>query len=31
MRYLYCLQDLPLLFHDGFESAGTQAWTLTVP
>ena len=29
--YLYCLQDLPILFHDGFESAGPQAWTLTVP
>jgi hypothetical protein len=28
--YLYCLQDLPLVFHDGFESAGTQAWTVTV-
>lgn len=29
--YLYCLQDLPLLFRDGFESAGTQAWTSSVP
>ena len=28
--YLYCLQDLPLVFHDGFESAGAQAWTLVV-
>ena len=29
--HLYCLQDLPLLFLDGFESAGTHAWTMTVP
>jgi hypothetical protein len=29
--FLYCLQDLPLLFLDGFESAGTQAWSATVP
>lgn len=28
--YLYCLQDLPLVFHDGFESAGTRAWTVVV-
>lgn len=29
--FLYCLQNLPLLFLDGFESAGTQAWSATVP
>ena len=29
--YLYCLQDLPLIFLDGFESAGTHAWTAAVP
>ena len=29
--HLYCLQDLPLIFLDGFESAGTQAWTTALP
>lgn len=29
--YLYCLQDLPLIFLDSFESHGTQAWTNVVP
>ncbi len=24
---LYCLQDLPLIFLDGFESQGTRAWS----
>ena len=27
----YCLQDLPLIFLDGFESHGTEAWSLTLP
>jgi hypothetical protein len=29
--YLYCLQDLPLVFFDGFDTGGTTAWTATVP
>ena len=28
---LYCLQDLPLIFLDGFESQGLLAWSVTVP
>ena len=27
----YCLQDLPLIFLDGFESHGTEAWSVTLP
>ncbi len=29
--HLYCLQDLPLIFGDGFESAGTAVWSVVVP
>ena len=28
---LYCLQDLPLVFGDGFESGNTAAWSVAVP
>jgi hypothetical protein len=28
---LYCLQDLPLLFGDGFESGDTQVWSSVAP
>ena len=28
---LYCLQDLPLVFADGFESGNTNTWSSTTP
>ena len=28
---LYCLQDLPLVFRDGFESGGTATWSAATP
>jgi len=31
MNRIYCLQDLPLIFADGFESGDTNAWSLAVP
>jgi hypothetical protein len=29
--YLYCLQDLPLVFFDGFDTGGTTAWSVVAP
>jgi len=29
--HLYCLQDLPLVFFDGFDIGGTTAWSVVVP
>ena len=29
--HLYCLQDLPLVFADDFESGGTGVWSVAVP
>ena len=29
--HLYCLQDLPLLFGDGFESGSTAVWSVVAP
>lgn len=29
--HLYCLQDLPLVFGDGFESGDTAVWSSSVP
>lgn len=28
---LYCLQDLPLVFFDGFDTGGMTAWSAVVP
>ncbi|KAB2965460.1 MAG: hypothetical protein F9K18_06580 [Thermoanaerobaculia bacterium] len=29
--HLYCLQDLPLVFFDGFDTGGTTAWSAVAP
>jgi hypothetical protein len=29
--HLYCLQDLPLVFFDGFDTGGTTAWSVVAP